>query len=138
MTQACGCCGKFTAVEGLRYGDDVDLCEACAKDTTLQMIRVQLGTVPTPRYVLKWFACRREERLAANDHKGGWSESGSVWLRNRALEELDELFQAMCSEDATPEKVIAECADAANFCMMIADNWQRMCQQQQIRESERC
>jgi hypothetical protein len=66
---------------------------------------------------VRWFADRMEEELRANEDKGGWSRCSVRWLRERIDDELREL-----DASSSPEAVIAECADAANFLMMIADN----------------
>lgn len=71
--------------------------------------------------VLK-FARAMEERLRANDHKGGWKSEDPTWLLGRMLEEAHELAQAV------PDgAVLHEAADVANFCLMVADvcwDWQ--------------
>lgn len=68
------------------------------------------------------FADAMRERLAANDHKGGWQGMHPRTLLNRAMGELreldDELFPPH-QRDA--ENVLREAADAANYAMMVAD-----------------
>jgi hypothetical protein len=78
------------------------------------------------REPVRWFAGEMEKKLKANDHKGGWS---SLWfddLWELLGQELDELENAIAESDAddpvTNEELISECADIANFAMMIADN----------------
>jgi len=81
------------------------------------------------------FAELMENRLRENDHKGGWSNENTDWLFKRLLDESDELKKAMDEYDVyqmayTPRpgelqdrrrNVRKECADVANFAMMIAD-----------------
>jgi NTP pyrophosphatase (non-canonical NTP hydrolase) len=84
------------------------------------------------------FADEMEARLAANRHKGdrsGWAKESPRWLMQRLQQEIVELHSALrlaCPEcghrraetEADPyssSEVIAECADIANFAMMIAD-----------------
>jgi len=63
-------------------------------------------------------------KLEMNSHKNHWSESTVRWLRNRLRQEIVELGKAL--DDRTPgtriDNVVSECADVANFAMMIADN----------------
>ena len=73
-----------------------------------------------PRDALAWFAQRMEEALRANDHKLGWESLTPSSLIRRCEEELYELRQALA--DGDPVKIVKECADAANFLMMLADN----------------
>lgn len=59
------------------------------------------------------------EKLRANKHKAHWSHVDSDWLLGRLEQELKELREAMASGDGL--SVVYECADVANFAMMIAD-----------------
>jgi NTP pyrophosphatase (non-canonical NTP hydrolase) len=71
-----------------------------------------------------------EAKLAKNRHKGdrdGWLSDHPWNLVERLLDETVEVQQTfkhsrggdIWSED--PEKTADECADVANFCMMVAD-----------------
>lgn len=72
------------------------------------------------------------EKLAANRHKGGWSQDTIARLLERLEGELVELRQALdtwskappvtSKEEEAARKVAREAADVANFAMMIADN----------------
>lgn len=78
------------------------------------------------RKEVQWFAEQMESKLQENDHKGGWDDCGIFWLRNRLVEEVKELSDAMeaghNSESGIDlENIIREAADVANFAMMIAD-----------------
>jgi NTP pyrophosphatase (non-canonical NTP hydrolase) len=68
-----------------------------------------------------WFAGRMQEKLNANSHKCGWKNEGLQYLSMRLTQERKELTEAFKSGDK--ERVIKECADLANFAMMIADNF---------------
>lgn len=72
-----------------------------------------------PRKEVQWFSEQMEAALKANDHKGGWYDCEEGWLLRRLSQELQELRQARTKGR---EAVIKECADIANFAMMIADN----------------
>jgi len=61
-----------------------------------------------------------EERLRANDHKGGWGDSDCYWLLKRLRMETKELSDALW--DGPDSQIQKEAADVANFAMMIADN----------------
>lgn len=70
--------------------------------------------------VLK-FAQWMEKKLQENDHKGGWETMETDWLIGRIDEELCELRRKV-KEEAPNRHIARECADIANFAMMIADN----------------
>lgn len=56
------------------------------------------------------------------DGKGrGWSHCSLFWLRRRIKDETVELFYALQQRRKEPEKIMRECADIANFAMMIHD-----------------
>ena len=61
-----------------------------------------------------------EYKLAKNDHKGGWRKKGSAYCIRRARQELVELEEALARDDV--EDAMEECADVANFVMMLFDN----------------
>lgn len=65
-------------------------------------------------------------KLKKNAHKGGWKNMSLQELYNRLDDEMMELLQSLeiFVQDTVknnPMKVAFECADVANFCMMIAD-----------------
>jgi hypothetical protein len=79
------------------------------------------------RPVLEWFKERMDKKLAVpkNVNKGHWSND-SIWhLFTRVGIEVTELRLAIVAVDNDPERIIDECADVANFAMMIADNTRR-------------
>ena len=63
------------------------------------------------------FASLMEERLRDNDHKGGWEDCDVSWLLMRLIGEVGELAEQLVKGE-DPEQ---ECADVANFAMMIAE-----------------
>lgn len=71
------------------------------------------------RPALLRFAESMEERLCANDHKGGWNDEATIYLFRRLKEEVGELEEAL--KTGSGDEIRHECADAANFAMMIAD-----------------
>lgn len=72
------------------------------------------------RPVVKRFAEAMEKQLCANDHKGGWAGTEAFELLAHLREEYTELRRAMFPF-VSPEAVLREAADVANFAMMIAD-----------------
>ena len=74
------------------------------------------------------FAKRMQYKLDKNKHKEcstmnpdgkgrGWSHCSLFWLRKRIKDETIELFRAL--QRGQPEDIKNECADVANFSMMI-------------------
>jgi len=59
-------------------------------------------------------------KLRKNRHKAHWSTVSQAYLFARVDEEMRELAHALLS--GSPDEIINECADVANFAMMIADN----------------
>lgn len=85
-----------------------------------------------PRKEITWFASEMEAKLRENDHKGHWADGNTVEeLLPRIMDERDELLLAVHGLDLDGPKeklsskdaceIIRECADIANFAMMIAD-----------------
>jgi len=83
------------------------------------------------REPVKWFAQQMEQQLKANDHKGGWDNCSMQYLLERLEEETHEL--TACSNE---EQVIQECADIANFAMMIADQARKSLAEKESESSE--
>ncbi|MBK5474390.1 hypothetical protein JFU54_28820 [Bacillus sp. TH19] len=83
-----------------------------------------------------WFAECMESKLQENDHKGGWKQCGKYWLFERMQEEITELLQELSrfGNDAKNEDmIIRECADIANFAMMIADKVREQSEVRQLK-----
>lgn len=80
------------------------------------------------------FAGAMEKKLRENDNKGGWEKMQSSWLRDRMREEMGELDSAIDAYvtaidplksthgqlEPFRKAVLAECADIANYAMMVA------------------
>ena len=73
-----------------------------------------------PREAIVKFTEAMENKLKQNDHKRHWSQCGMTYLLNRLKEEVEELVEAveLCEPS---DEVKKECADVANFAMMIFD-----------------
>jgi len=65
------------------------------------------------------FAVNMEEKLLANDHKGGLDSMSMVVLFDRMVQEGLELMAAI--EGGFAPNIIGECVDVANVAMMIAE-----------------
>ncbi len=77
-----------------------------------------------PRSEVQWFAEQMEVKLRANDHKGGWRDESLFYFVNRIADEWRELNHTVdlaTMHEVSPQDIIAECADIANFAMMLAD-----------------
>lgn len=102
-------------------------------------------TIIQPRKAVLRFAESMEIRLRMNDHKSGWGRCQPRWLWKRMMAEGHEVLLELLrtkSEittsrllDSDCEVLIAECADVANFAMMIADKAKGQRDAQAIRES---
>ncbi len=75
-----------------------------------------------PRESILNFADWMESKLRKNDYKGGWSECDGITLLAQLGEEFDELESAIMSNKPRHE-IVEECADIANFAMMISENY---------------
>lgn len=72
---------------------------------------------------LSWFQYQMAQKLERNRHKGSWRNQSLRWLRNRLNIELKELDRALAKrKQLISHDIISECADVANFAMMIADS----------------
>jgi|LGOV01.1.fsa_nt_gb NTP pyrophosphatase (non-canonical NTP hydrolase) len=85
---------------------------------------------PSRLTLSKPFVCRKpvaefvsamENKLKGADHKPHWSTCSVDYLFGRLLDEVEELTEAF-DTGQSPEEIRDECADVANFAMMIADN----------------
>lgn len=82
-------------------------------------IVVKIAPVPV-RVELARFVEHMEAKLAANDHKAHWSGSTDSYLLMRLMQEVRELQKALEAFESGIG-IVEECADVANFAMMIAD-----------------
>ena len=67
------------------------------------------------------FAVNMQQELDNNDYKTGWENLSPSWIIHRIKQETKELEKAI-KEKHLKRKIISECADIANFVMMLADN----------------
>ena len=74
------------------------------------------------RIELLKFAEFQEKVLRDNDNKGGWVGCDTDELIMRLEQEVLELKHVATKYATSKEQVTLECADIANFAMMIADN----------------
>ena len=63
-----------------------------------------------------------EEKLRENDNKSHWSGETMEHLHHRLYDEFGELKRAIKAKKPVID-IFRECADIANFAMMIADNY---------------
>jgi hypothetical protein len=87
---------------------------------------LKMGKKIVPRKEVRWFAQFMEARLRANDHKGGWLDCPIESLLPRIYDEYRELLNAVTGKPIHQvpddiQAIIDECADVANFAMMVAD-----------------
>lgn len=74
--------------------------------------------------VVKWFSGKMLEKLNIKSYKGtSWTEEKAIDLYKAMIKECGELFDEIKIKDKNA--IIMECADVANFAMMIADNARR-------------
>ncbi len=82
-------------------------------------------TVADCRMDVQRFAIAMEEKLRANDHKGGWEEEPPADLYEHLQEEVEELGEAIgygiTGQCDDRKLILAEAADVANMAMMVAD-----------------
>ena len=73
---------------------------------------------------LEWFVQYQEYVLDQHkdkDEAGGWSGCRNEFLFNCILHEVQELYEVL-HYPRPSSSIKRECADIANFCMMIAAN----------------
>ena len=102
----------------------------------------------TIRKEVIWFSEQMEKQLKKNDHKSGWKHCKYTYLLERLCEEYKELDDCFWMPDSrsdmmwlgddvdlkgrfTKADVIKECADVANFAMMIADRLRQQAGEQE-------
>lgn len=70
---------------------------------------------------VRQFAAVMLKNLKENSYKTGWKDCSFKHLLCRIREEVDEIQDGLL-EGLSAEEIVSECADVANFAMMIADN----------------
>ena len=82
-----------------------------------------MGERNTLRPWVNSFAVEMERKLQKNRHKGdrdGWKREPADWLLARLRDEVEELA-ATLRVSCPRADIRGECADVANFAMMISD-----------------
>lgn len=99
-----------------------------AKTALLSAISRALSARPVPadlaaRPEVRAFALAMEAKLRENDHRPGWKGDDPARLLERLREEADEVGELLAfnAYRLAPRDMLDECADVANFAMMIAD-----------------
>ncbi len=72
------------------------------------------------RRSVHWFAEQMEQRLRANDHKGGWEHESPHWLLMRLQQEILELAWEV-EHGVLHGHLVLEAADVGNLAMMVAE-----------------
>lgn len=91
------------------------------------MSKIDKVNVARSRVELEWFSSEMRKKLIANSHKQNWLDCEYRYLVGRMCDEASELLEALFAAQHEGigeqgfENVIEECADVANFVMMIAD-----------------
>lgn len=79
------------------------------------------------KLALDWFPKKMKDELMKHLNRPGWKKASFHMLFQRLLEEVIELDNVMFTRGNEVRKMdkdraIRECADIANFAMMMADN----------------
>lgn len=76
------------------------------------------------RHCIMEFACNMEEKLRIHDEnkgRAGWVDMKPKKLLELLMGEILELSDVMIDPKYDSQKAISECADIANYSMMIVD-----------------
>ena len=87
------------------------------KDKEMLRIEFQKGMIENS---VNFFSQEMKDQLLKHLDRPGWKHESIAYLLNRLGEEISELCDAIESNQPR-EIIIKECADVANFPMMIAD-----------------
>ena len=105
---------------GITLGDGVFYRVDCIQ-SAIEDIEARVAELEYPRQEVRSFARLMEDRLKANDHKGGWQDMSEFDLFARVEDEVLELDEVLRSIGLPRVCIPPEAADVANFCMMIVD-----------------
>jgi len=72
---------------------------------------------------VEWFAEQMVKRLDEHQHKGGWRDCTFARLIQELEGHVEDLHYNLLEQGRGEFEVVRECADIANFAMMIADNF---------------
>lgn len=70
---------------------------------------------------LEWFVGEMVKKLDENNHKGAWKDLTFNKLLDMLDDEVSELEDEIYELNPNYDNIIKECADVANFAMMIAE-----------------
>ena len=65
------------------------------------------------------FVLEMKDKLKMNSHKSGWDSCPRTFFLYRLKQEVKELQESLIN--GNPGEIISECADVANFAMMLAN-----------------
>ena len=123
---ACDGTGHLLRGQGeVGINEYLDVCRECGGSGKWQAPPAEPPTVEL-RPAVKWFAEEMEKKLQGHDGdfgQQGWrrEDCDEDFLVARLAEELEELCTVRRRSPIFPRPIIEECADIANFAMMIAD-----------------
>jgi hypothetical protein len=115
---------------------EADALKAEIARLTEENARLAKAGMPKVRPEVSAFAAIMEQKLAENDHKLHWSNCTSSGLHRRMSEEADEVKRALDKRPCDTKAIARECADVANFAMMIADNCGGLAQPPETKEGK--
>lgn len=103
--------------------------------TEVEKLKEKVNRRMLENRAVKWFVQEMEKKLHANSHKRGWQKNSLRSLCDRVGDEHNELIGQLFEWEVSGnqsclENIIKECADIANFAMMIADNAKTILNQQ--------
>jgi len=74
------------------------------------------------RYHIMRFSTDMEEKMRKHDHdrgESGWMNMDPKMLLEKLMDEVLELSDSMVGDNIDHNAIISECADVANYAMMI-------------------
>lgn len=120
-------CGLLNARKVLADIDTKDTCGGAERRRRRTMSRYE---------ELDRFVDRMEKMLLRNEHKVGWEDCSLAFLMGKLAEEYDEIVRVVLShaiqepvgvvsaiEEKSRQDFANKCADLANICMMLVDNF---------------
>jgi hypothetical protein len=104
--------------KGISFGFVPNMSDTCAEFKPAKKKRRSIKPIVT------WFAAKMLAKLQMNMRKRfSYRNETADLLFEKMCTEMEELCEELKVKDK--EKIISECADVANYCMMIADNARR-------------
>ena len=87
------------------------------KEKELFRVEYQKGYINNS---ISWFSEKMKDELLKHLDRPGWQGEKVRYLWDRMKEEFNELGVSLAN-NLTRDEIVRECADVANFVMMIAD-----------------